>query len=305
MQCNRSGISLCSQKYLEQAINVYDQESRPANFAERPGGPTREMALSETLKLLYSTLSQCPDQSKHFRPAIGLLARILTRIRLDHPDPLEPPVNHIINALFKLEVTASDVAVLFPKTEPRKLARVLIKLLNRTIDTYPALALDLAAGPTLGLLGELYTVGPEGVKTYIREELLPSNDERDRPLGQADTLPAKLLRLSTSSHNPELREVIPVILFQLSDRNPEAFVENVGYGFASGFLTNNHIAYAPQESVTVKTATGSNDVNFVTGQYLTHEPPASNEPAMSEEEKMREAERLFVLFERSGLPLEV
>jgi hypothetical protein len=42
-------------------------------------------------------------------------------------------------------------------------------------------------------------------------------------------------------------------------------------------------------------------VNPITGQRLDAEDPSSQEP-MTEEEKEREAERLFVLFERYAEP---
>ena len=130
------------------------------------------------------------------------------------------------------------------------------------------------------------------MKGFLQQCLLPQDDERSKPLGQSDTLSGKVLRLSTSGHTPYLREIIPQLLFELSGKDPETFVKNVGYGYASGFLAN-HKLQAPEH----KSAKDADDINFVTGQYLQNEPKSEEAP-MTEEEKMREAERLFVLFER-------
>ena len=75
------------------------------------------------------------------------------------------------------------------------------------------------------------------------------------------------------------------------------FVENVGYGFASGFLFQNNIP-VPQNAVGADGAGPSGrPVNPITGQFLDQES-GPDLPEMTDEEKEREAERLFVLFER-------
>lgn len=94
------------------------------------------------------------------------------------------------------------------------------------------------------------------------------------------------------------------MLFELSDKDANKFVKNIGYGFASGFLMSHNIsvpASAAEASSIVSEgdAEGGADINPVTGQRLSAEKrgkPESEE--MNEEEKLREAEKLFVLFER-------
>jgi hypothetical protein len=88
------------------------------------------------------------------------------------------------------------------------------------------------------------------------------------------------------------------MLFELSHKDPATFVHNVGYGYASGYLMSNNIAM-PEELVK-KNVGGEVEgvpVNPITGQRLDREEQVDMEP-MSQEEKEREAERLFVLFER-------
>ena len=77
---------------------------------------------------------------------------------------------------------------------------------------------------------------------------------------------------------------------------------NVGYGYASGYLQNRRIPFSVPGGQTQDSAAGSqssmrSDVNPVTGQFFASEPKTEG-PPMTDDEKEREAERLFVLFER-------
>ena len=82
-------------------------------------------------------------------------------------------------------------------------------------------------------------------------------------------------------------------MFQLVDSSPSALVDAVGYGYASGYLFSHNIPIPAN----LQNPTGRVDINPVTGQRLDAQPvPDFTE--MTDEEKEREAERLFVLFER-------
>lgn len=133
----------------------------------------------------------------------------------------------------------------------------------------------------------------------MKTELLPSSSDRAQPLGQSDSLASQLLRLTTSPAAPKLKEQILYLLFELSGSDALAFTRNVGYGYAAGFLMTHNIP-AP-DSVSelgdkVTTVDGQ-EVNPITGQRRDMEPEDQG-PEMTDEEKEREAERLFVLFER-------
>lgn len=110
---------------------------------------------------------------------------------------------------------------------------------------------------------------------------------------------ARLLRLSTSI----IGHVGPSagsLLFELSSNDADEFVRNVGLGFASGFLASNGIALPSTTTDTSSSPIGTaRPLNPITGQALDAEPPQEDPFAsMSEEEREREAEKLFVLFER-------
>ncbi|KAI8076792.1 guanine nucleotide exchange factor, partial [Halteromyces radiatus] len=79
------------------------------------------------------------------------------------------------------------------------------------------------------------------------------------------------------------------------------FTQKVGYGNAIGFLVNKGIAMEPpQEHQTGEDDDNENNIiNPITGQYVSAEQDEGPSLAdMTDEEKEREAERLFVLFER-------
>ena len=105
----------------------------------------------------------------------------------------------------------------------------------------------------------------------------------------------------------------------MSGKDARAFVQNVGYGFASGFLFQHNVpmpenaleAWSTSETQSEGSGGSGNrisqdsggskesqkPVNPVTGQRREFETRVE-EPEMTEEEKEREAEKLFVLFER-------
>ena len=84
------------------------------------------------------------------------------------------------------------------------------------------------------------------------------------------------------------------LFFELADQNPTQFVHNVGFGNAAGYLSSKGIQISQQD---MEAGGSGPDVNPITGQRIDAEPDVPL-PDMSDEEKEREAERLFVLFER-------
>ena len=260
------------------------------------------MALGETLKLLFSLAKQCPEKTD-LTPATRSMISILIDLENQPSKPVDPLITHLIDALHLCRIDEDSHNIWFPEEDQTALVRRLISAVHITTANHKASEMDLKLSTTMILLLHLYAHAPDHVKEFTKQGLLPHEEERDKPLGQSDTPSARLLRLSTSGYTPQLRELIPELFFQLSDRNAETFVNNVGYGYASGYLTNNKIPFVPPSgnaSQLANDGTSSSmrtDVNPVTGQFLAHEPQSAG-PPMTEEEKIREAERLFVLFER-------
>jgi len=258
------------------------------------------MALAETLKLVFNIIHFHTDLSPHFTPSIPSVFKILVRRGVTEP-PLTVPARELVNVLLHLDLECDEGRkAVFPAFEPRTNARHLICILSRALIAYPPKELDDAVSPVLTLIRRIYDFAPEDVKKAMEEMLLPTTEERDKPLGKSNTLSSRLLNLSTSAMTPALRGSISSMLFELSGKDPATFVHNVGYGYASGFLMSNNISM-PEDLVKANAPAGDVEggipVNPITGQRLDREEQVEMEP-MTQEEKEREAERLFVLFER-------
>ncbi|AEO53296.1 guanine nucleotide exchange factor synembryn-like protein [Thermothelomyces thermophilus ATCC 42464] len=285
--------------------------------------PMTEMALAETLKLLFNVTNFAKKHVNSFDGALAPVASILCA----HPfpqtkTPLDPPFSLLINTLINLDLTTPAAqAALYPPADPTKVANRLLELLDLAMKSYADSQLDQDVSPLICALSEYYKNAPkkedakgtaptDPVRVRVRAALLPTDEDRKLVLGKADTLPSRLLRNWTNPLAPQFRSAVAHLYFDLSGRDPVQFVENVGYGYASGFLFENKInvpeeamrqQQQEQEQQGGKSAAGSTgirrDVNPITGQFLDEEK-FPDLPEMTKEEKEREAERLFVLFER-------
>jgi len=272
-----------------------------------PPSATQDMALSETLKLLFNIAHLVPSKADSFSSSIPNIFKILCRRQLPSP-PLQPPVTYLINALLSLDLSSAPESV-FPCFDSTCNVARLIEILDLSADKKSAEKnsedegrfFDEAGVPLLTLLRNIYEISSENAKSYMRKRLLPPKEDRDNPLGHGDSLAARLLRLSTSAMAPSTREHVSSLLFEVSNSNPEEFVHNVGYGYASGLLLSRGIQFTQSafEKLSVSPAGDERPINPITGQALASEPEVKDPLGeMTDEEKEREAERLFVLFER-------
>ena len=261
---------------------------------------------------MFNLAQYYPQQAPTFAKSVPHVLKILSRMSLPSP-PLQPPITYLINSLLNLDLESSNNKPLFPKSDEKCNANRFITILGSSVRTYTEEQLETLATPLLTLMRRVYELAPPPVAAHMKTSLLPSNDERAQPLGRSDTLAARLLRLSTSAVAPNVRESISSLMFELSDKDATSFVRNVGYGFASGFLMTHDLAvpenalegwstngsgeHATEDPGEKVTKVNSREINPVTGQRKDMEPAAPG-PEMTDREKEREAEKLFVLFER-------
>ncbi|KAG9520264.1 hypothetical protein KCU99_g795, partial [Aureobasidium melanogenum] len=266
--------------------NLAGHADRLTDPTSQPAHPMNDMALTETLKLLYNVTAKQPELILKFTSSVPDLFSILSHQKLPSP-PLQGAVSATINALMNMQI--SD------ETCPNK-ARVeqLIDILDLSTKAYSESELEQTATPLLLLLRKIQGKASPDVREHMQSLLLPNEEARSKPLGQGDSLPSRLLRLSISPAQMKLRESISGLFYELSDSNPTTFIHNIGYGYAAGYLSTHKIEVP--ETMMKADAQGA-DINPVTGQRLTAEP-TNPEPEMTDEEKEREAEKLFVLFER-------
>lgn len=260
-----------------------------------------EMALVETAKLLFNVTHFSGQHASSFTPAIPHLAALLWKHDLPTTKPLDSGLSHITNGLLNLDFSAQEArSALFPEDNPSKMAMRLIAILDRAMRSYDEIEMDVMVTPLIGLLIKLHEPAPSPTRTEMQKALLPTAEDREGVLGKGSNLPSRLLKSSTNPSTPKLGNSISHLLFDLSDKDASQFVENVGYGYASGFLFQNNISIPESGSKAVAAGDGvggQRAVNPITGQFLDTEKHA-DEPEMTQEEKEREAERLFVLFER-------
>lgn len=143
----------------------------------------------------------------------------------------------------------------------------------------------------------------EALQALCRERILPSDSDRKKVLGTTESLASYLLRITIDPVLRTTRNIIFDIFWKLSHESPDEFVGNFGLGYASSFLASHGIAFPESVDTTQTAATKAGAdgpaINPITGQYVQYERQDPNPvDEMSEEEKERDAERMFVLFER-------
>ncbi|KAI6367642.1 hypothetical protein MCOR25_004864 [Pyricularia grisea] len=260
------------------------------------------MALSETLKMMFAVLRFCPEHSARFTGAAGHILTLICQRPLPAESVLDPPFGSLINVLCNLDLKDETLRnTLFPEIDPCRVTNRLIHILDRTLSESKGSSMDDATITVLaGSLCIIFEVAPEPVRTSMQAKLLPADEDRNEVLGSTESLPSRLLKMMTNAMAPSSRKAISHLLFGLSDKDPAKFVEKVGYGYASGFLFEENIP-VPQSALASEGTPGSTvqgrAVNPITGQFLDAEK-LLDMPEMTQEDKEREAERLFVLFER-------
>lgn len=272
--------------------------SKPSKSASSQD-PMVAMALTETLKLVYNAATKCQTQGHNFTQLVTSLIQITTETPIP-PKPLDAPVSQLLNALGIIEWQSLLRDNNQNSTQLSAFVEKLIDIVDKSISSTSVTELETLLIAPLTILRKIVLLSDEEINKRLQSVLLPQDDERDKPLGQSQTLASRLLQLQSSAGVMVLPEAISGLLFDLSDRDASKFVRNIGYGHAAGYLTTHQIPLP--EGITADTQVrGTNgtalDINPITGQRLENEPQIPM-PEMTEEEKEREAERLFVLFER-------
>lgn len=280
---------------------------RHATRETRTFDPMEDMSLTEGLKLLFNLASFCPQRKNSFSAASPHIIHILSKREIPSPKPLDPVISALINASLNIPLDAEghEHSPISKAASTSHLDR-LVLLLEKSTKAYPETEYDHVLSPLLTLLRNIYAVAPSESKAHLKKVLLPSDEDRAEVLGKGTSLPSRLLRLVNNTSTPTLRDVVSGLLFELSDKDATTFVQNIGYGLASGFLFQHKIPIPDNLTGTTDSGEASKAgqspstagrVNPITGQFLDKEPEVP-EVEMTQEEKEREAERLFVLFER-------
>ncbi|CZT12811.1 uncharacterized protein RCO7_03610 [Rhynchosporium graminicola] len=300
-------------EYICQNLGRHAKQYTTKHGNKKPAqdNPMEDMALIETAKLMFNTTHHCPQRIGAFSPALQPILILLTKREVSSTKPLEPPIGSLINALLNVTLDEKDnIALLFPKSSSNINVDRFVEILEKGVNFYEDDELEHNVSPILQLLRKIYEFAPKDVQIHLQNALLPTEEDRKQILGRTETLSSKLLRFTSNPTTPQVRESISTLFFDLSSKDPKIFVQNVGYGFASGFLFQHNVPIP--ENALEAWSTGSESskerasqdsinlagrINPVTGQFLDMEEK-HEEVEMTLEEKEREAEKLFVLFER-------
>lgn len=141
-----------------------------------PPTPMGELALSETLKLIFNIAHFAPSKAFHFSASIPNIFKILCRRQLPSP-PLQAPVTYLINALLSLDI-ASCVGDIFPFQDSNRNAARLVEVLDMATEVQQGKEeeFDDVGVPLLTLLRKMREAAPEHVKEYMKKRLLPSEE---------------------------------------------------------------------------------------------------------------------------------
>jgi hypothetical protein len=274
-----------------------------ARSANTPISPKEQLALAETLKLLYNVTHFCPERSAAFTPTIPYLVRLLCSLGSSPQKPLDPPVGQLVHAFINLDLGSKEGrAALYPDNSSTALAARLVQLLEATANAYTDEEAEDVVTPLIAVLNSVYQVAPDASQHLIQSKLLPADEDRQQVLGRSKSLSSWLLRSSTNPSAPALRKALASLLFDLSNRDAAKLVEKIGLGYASGILFQSNLPIPSDAAARSGGDAFAPVVNPITGQFVEREA-VPDLPPMSDEEKEREAERLFVLFERSADPI--
>ncbi|EJD54167.1 hypothetical protein AURDEDRAFT_157421 [Auricularia subglabra TFB-10046 SS5] len=157
--------------------------------------------------------------------------------------------------------------------------------------------LDDTLAPLIILLTRL-AGGSDAAKVRLRAWLIPADLDRTKPLEERSDLLGRCLRVMKCVYFPRVKDTVGEFLFTLCDSDATTLCAQVGYGNVAGFLFNKGLM-APPPATTPPGAADlpAGELNPITGMRVDPNAPSALD-GMTDEEKEREAERLFVLFDR-------
>lgn len=235
------------------------------------------------------------DEAHRFLPSVLPILDMLDKVTVPS-EPAQLPVSLLVGCLASVPFhDKSRKGASYPVSSVDKL----VDVVDLSLKAYAGKPSEMnLLTPVVALLHLAQAVDVDSpAQKRLRELVLPSEDDRTQVLGKGTTLPHRLLGFASNSTTPELRDSTLSIFFELSGRDPRKFIHNVGFGNSAGFLSTKGIEVSQEDMGADATDVSSAPINPITGQRIDMESVVEM-PEMTMEEKEREAERLFVLFER-------
>ncbi|EAU34367.1 conserved hypothetical protein [Aspergillus terreus NIH2624] len=260
-----------------------------------------ELGLTDTSKLIFNVAKIYSDLAPAFSSSIPHIFNLVCRLQIPS-QPLDGVLGSLLNCLSTLDLenkegTPFKSNPMFPPSDENRNVDKLIKVLDLSISSSTPQDLDIKGVSLLYVLINLYELAPEETRKHVETLLLPDDSDRSQPIGQSDTLSSKLLKLSTVPFS-NIKNAVSELLFVLSYKDAERLTKNIGYGYSSGILASRGMQLPQTAGEAFAAEEHDPEINPITGQRWDAERQDTG-PPMTREEKEREAERLFVLFERA------
>ncbi|KAG1186627.1 hypothetical protein G6F36_006028 [Rhizopus arrhizus] len=279
---------------------------------------------SEALKLLFNLMlvvsrhqEDSLQTSTYFKNCLIPIFYILFEVPYAESQPMVPPHSQAIHALMQypyetiLSVWRSQIEWLDSlyknlEEETDVVANTFMDMLDKSVHALIPSGnpdedghmdhqqIDATLSPLLLVIRTL-AEGSLPLRERWAVRMLPSEEDRLQPVNQGHSLSAYLIKLMTSTMLPQTQAAVCETYFILCDEDANNFTKQVGYGNAIGYLVNKGI---PVELPNDEQQQADENINPITGQYISAEDAGPSLADMTDEEKEREAEKLFVLFER-------
>ncbi|KAG2182281.1 hypothetical protein INT43_007208 [Umbelopsis isabellina] len=303
------GLSFGLAKTLELSVSsVLDKHT------SQQGAISAEMQTTEALKLFFNLAlvmtaeadNESSEEAKQkefaaqFKDSIKSILRLVQFIPLSTHNTLSSPLLNAIHALLHVPYSEDwNRGVISNLKEALTLAVPELVGDNSSEENFEQLRANQADNTLAPLLLVLRRAAANDMESrnFLAESLLPSENDRSLPVNKGDHISARLVRLMTSTALPNTRDSLCDLFYVLCDEDANKLSQRVGYGNAIGFLMNRDIPLQPP-STSQSNGPQEREVNPITGQFLDEENQGPSLADMTDEEKEREAERLFVLFER-------
>ncbi|KAL2315888.1 Synembryn-like protein C3E7.04c [Schizosaccharomyces pombe] len=294
---------------IQMLKKMWTLNSSPSNNSQ-----DNEMVLTEILRLLFPISKRSylkeEDEQKNLLLVIEIWASSLNN------NPNSPLRWHATNALlsFNLQLLSLDQAIYVSEIACQTLQSILISREVEYLEKGLNLYFDIAAKyqntlpPILAILLSLLSFF--NIKQNLSMLLFPTNDDRKQSLQKGKSFRCLLLRLLTIPIVEPIGTYYASLLNELCDGDSQQIARIFGAGYAMGISQHSETMPFPSplskaaSPVFQKNSRGQENteennlaIDPITGSMCTNRNK-SQRLELSQEEKEREAERLFYLFQR-------
>lgn len=265
--------------------------SAPKSSSAQPSSPNSTTASSSRSDSPTGN-SPPPPKAKPLDRALSAISRSLSRSPSPSPHSAQRDTFLYVHDL--LEVTFAHY---FPDAIDVDDVEIRTRLSKEMMATtgLADTSLDEVLSPLVVLMTR-FCDKDETCRKRARQWLVPPDMDRTAPLESRPDMLGRCIRLMGSVYHQRLKDAVGEMVYAICDSNASTLSSLLGYGNVAGFLFNKGVMTAPPPITTSGDSPAlPGDINPITGIKVQ---PREPEPEMTEEEKEREMEKLFVLFDR-------